>query len=173
MTDTPRDPVLKAEKNVEEAREKVEAAKALKKLRLEKAESKQDLNRSDVVTILAHEMSVSTDDADKFLEKFLGLVVRKGKERKRISITGFGSFTPAELDQRRARNPQTGEAVRVPKKNIVKFHPGARFFQYLNGRPLPKDAPIIGKALPESGSSVTDYAPTGRTRRKFVKKEKV
>jgi DNA-binding protein HU-beta len=45
----------------------------------------------------------------------------KGDE---VRLTGFGSFQVTERQQRRGRNPQTGEEITIPANKAVKFKPG-------------------------------------------------
>jgi len=46
------------------------------------------------------------------------------RERKRIEIRGFGSFSLSHRPPRIARNPKSGEAVRVPEKYLPHFKAG-------------------------------------------------
>ena len=46
------------------------------------------------------------------------------QERKRIEIRGFGSFSLSHRLPRIARNPKSGEAVRVPEKYLPHFKAG-------------------------------------------------
>ena len=42
----------------------------------------------------------------------------------RVEIRGFGSFTVRERDAREARNPKSGEIVRIPNKKTPFFKTG-------------------------------------------------
>ncbi|AMV72500.1 integration host factor subunit beta [Desulfuromonas carbonis] len=42
----------------------------------------------------------------------------------RVEIRGFGSFTIRERDAREARNPKSGEVVRIPSKKTPFFKTG-------------------------------------------------
>lgn len=44
---------------------------------------------------------------------------------ERVQLVGFGSFSVNARAARMARNPQTGQAMRIPAKNVVKFTPGS------------------------------------------------
>lgn len=45
--------------------------------------------------------------------------LRKGE---RVTFSGFGSFELKKRKARAGRNPKTGEAISIPKKNSVKFN---------------------------------------------------
>jgi nucleoid DNA-binding protein len=51
------------------------------------------------------------------------------KEGKRVTLTGFGSFTIVERAPRTGRNPKTGEKVPIPPRRAVKFRPGRELSQ--------------------------------------------
>jgi len=42
-------------------------------------------------------------------------------DKKKVTIAGFGIWTSYEAKARNARNPRTGEALKVPAKQRVKF----------------------------------------------------
>lgn len=45
------------------------------------------------------------------------------QEGKKVSLSGFGSFSVQERAACVRRNPATGESVDVPAKKVVKFKP--------------------------------------------------
>ena len=45
-------------------------------------------------------------------------------EGDRVEIRGFGSFTIRERDAREARNPKSGEVVKIPNKKTPFFKTG-------------------------------------------------
>jgi DNA-binding protein HU-beta len=50
--------------------------------------------------------------------------VRKGGE---VGIVGFGTFKQVKRAARKARNPATGESIKLRAKKMPKFIPGAPF----------------------------------------------
>jgi DNA-binding protein HU-beta len=46
------------------------------------------------------------------------------KKGQPITFVGFGTFKTAQRKARMARNPQTGAAVKVPKRRVVRFTAG-------------------------------------------------
>ena len=43
---------------------------------------------------------------------------------EKVEIRGFGSFTVRERDAREARNPKSGEIVKIPSKRVPFFKTG-------------------------------------------------
>jgi DNA-binding protein HU-beta len=58
----------------------------------------------------------------------------------KVSITGFGVFERRERAARTARNPRTGEAVKVKKTAVPVFRPGAGFKELVAVGRAPKTA---------------------------------
>jgi integration host factor subunit beta len=53
----------------------------------------------------------------------------------RVEIRGFGSFTIRERDAREARNPKSGEVVRIPAKKTPFFKTGKELRARVNTVP--------------------------------------
>jgi DNA-binding protein HU-beta len=65
------------------------------------------------------------------------LAVTKGD---RVAITGFGVFEKRVRAARTARNPRTGEAVKVKKTSVPAFRAGAGFREMVAAGKVPKAA---------------------------------
>ena len=79
--------------------------------------------RMDVAKEVAPKFGVTLQDADRFvlmmLEEIKGMLTR-GDE---VAFKGFGRFAPVRQEGRIRRNPETGERIITPAKNVVKFKP--------------------------------------------------
>lgn len=53
----------------------------------------------------------------------------------RVEIRGFGSFTVRERDAREARNPKSGEVVKIPAKKTPFFKTGKELRARVNQSP--------------------------------------
>ena len=51
----------------------------------------------------------------------------------RVEIRGFGSFTVRERDSRDARNPKSGELVKIPPKKTPFFKTGKELRERVDG----------------------------------------
>jgi len=54
-------------------------------------------------------------------------------EGERVEIRGFGSFTIRTRDAREARNPKSGEIVKIPVKKTAFFKTGKELRERVNG----------------------------------------
>lgn len=55
------------------------------------------------------------------------------KAGDKVEIRGFGSFTVRERGAREARNPKSGEVVRIPAKRTPFFKTGKELRERVNG----------------------------------------
>lgn len=80
------------------------------------------------------------------LDAVLNVIGRELLSGNRVAITGFGTFDVVHRNERTARNPQTGEQVAVPEKDVPRWRPGQNLTDLLNGKPAPLDMTIASKA---------------------------
>jgi DNA-binding protein HU-beta len=74
----------------------------------------------------------------------------------KVAITGFGVFEKKARAARTARNPRTGEAVKVKKTSVPAFRPGAGFRELVASGKVPKVA--TAKKSVTRSSAVTKTA---------------
>ena len=74
----------------------------------------------------------------------------------KVSIAGFGVFEKRVRAARTARNPRTGEAVKVKKTAVPAFRPGASFKELVA-------AGKVAKTLPAAKRVSTVAAPARKT----------
>jgi DNA-binding protein HU-beta len=53
------------------------------------------------------------------------------KKNGKVTLVGFGTFKKVYRKTRKGRNPQTGEAIKIKGKNVVKFSAGKKLLEYL------------------------------------------
>jgi DNA-binding protein HU-beta len=84
------------------------------------------VNKAELIDALSERLGdkrSATDALDAVLAEIQSAVTKGEK----VSITGFGVFEKRVRAARMARNPRTGEAVRVKKTSVPAFRPGAGF----------------------------------------------
>ena len=68
----------------------------------------------------------------KFINGFIEVVSDALAEGDKVQLVGFGTFESRERSARNARNPQTGEAVRIAAKTVPAFKAGKAFKDAVN-----------------------------------------
>ncbi len=82
------------------------------------------MNKQDVISKIAKEVALSKTQSAAAVESFLDSISKALKKGDTITFVGFGTFKTAQRKARVGRNPQTGEAVKIPKRRIVRFTAG-------------------------------------------------
>jgi DNA-binding protein HU-beta len=104
------------------------------------------VNKAQLVEAIADKMGGRQQAADA-VDAVLDAIVRAVVAGDRVSVTGFGSFEKVDRPARYARNPQTGERVRVKKTSVPRFRAGQGFKDLVSGsKKLPKNDIAVKKA---------------------------
>jgi DNA-binding protein HU-beta len=99
------------------------------------------VNKAELIDELAGRLDGNRRAAGHALESVLDVIQRAMVKGEKVVITGFGSFEAVTRGARTARNPRTGETVKVKKTTVPKFKPGADLKAVVKGeKKLPKVA---------------------------------
>lgn len=90
------------------------------------------MNKTDLIDAIANEAGVSKVDTKKVLDSFFSNVENALKKGDKVSIVGFGAWSVSRKEEREARNPRSGEVIKVPAKNVVKFKAGSELSDAVN-----------------------------------------
>ncbi|MNC85560.1 DNA-binding protein HU [compost metagenome] len=82
------------------------------------------MNRQDLIAKIAQDTGSSKADAAAALDSLLDGITRSLKKGDSITFVGFGTFKTSQRKARTARNPQTGAAIKIPKRRVVRFTAG-------------------------------------------------
>jgi DNA-binding protein HU-beta len=120
------------------------------------------VNKAQLVEAIADKVGGRQAAADA-VDAVLDAIVRAVVSGDRVSVTGFGSFEKVERPARYARNPQTGERVRVKKTSVPRFRAGQGFKDLVSGsKKLPRGGEVSVKKAPK-GSLSGGASTTART----------
>jgi DNA-binding protein HU-beta len=96
------------------------------------------VNRSQLLSALADRHEWTRKEADSFQTTFTDLITATVSTGEDVAISGFAKFRRIDRPARMARNPATGEQVRVAAKRVARITPLKAF----------KDAVLSGKKAP-------------------------
>ena len=82
------------------------------------------MTKADLVDVMAKEAEITKAAAALALDAYVDAVTKELKKGGRIGLVGFGTFSVAKRKAREGRNPQTGKAIKIPAKKVVKFKAG-------------------------------------------------
>jgi DNA-binding protein HU-beta len=79
------------------------------------------MTKKELVNAIAEKAGLSMKDSNNALNAFVDSFGGAMKKGERIQLPGMGTFKVMTRSARVVRNPQTGEKLNVPAKNVVKF----------------------------------------------------
>lgn len=85
------------------------------------------MNKGDLINKISGDADISKAQAEKALNSFIEGTIGAVRSGERVTLVGFGTFSSAQRAARTGRNPQTGAAINIPAKKVVKFKVGADF----------------------------------------------
>jgi DNA-binding protein HU-beta len=82
------------------------------------------MNKSEIVEKIAKDTGLTKSTAAAAVESLIDGITRSLKKGNSVSFVGFGTFKTANRKARTARNPQTGAAIKIPKRRVPRFTAG-------------------------------------------------
>ncbi len=79
------------------------------------------MTKSQVVAHLAEKAGIPKKTAAAVLEELVTVATKEAKSSGQFVVPGLGKAVKANRKARIGRNPQTGEAIKIPTKTVVKF----------------------------------------------------
>jgi DNA-binding protein HU-beta len=121
------------------------------------------MNKAELIDVLTEKMGSDRRQATAAVENVVDTIVRAVHKGDSVTITGFGVFEQRRRAARVARNPRTGETVKVKPTSVPAFRPGAQFKAVVSG----------AQKLPAEGPAVKRGVTAGTAARKAVRKAAV
>ncbi len=79
------------------------------------------LTKTALIRTMADQMELPTKQIATFFDVMAQTAVKETKKNGEFTIPGLGKLVKAERKARMGRNPQTGEAIKIKAKTVVKF----------------------------------------------------
>jgi DNA-binding protein HU-beta len=122
------------------------------------------VNKAELITAVAARIG-DKKTASEAVEAVIDTITRTVARGEKVAITGFGIFEKVERAARMARNPATGERVRVKKTSVPKFRAGTRLKGVVSGAiklPAVKAAPAAKPAKAAKAAKAAPAKAAGR-----------
>jgi DNA-binding protein HU-beta len=79
------------------------------------------MTKAQLVTLIAGKADITKAAANQILEIIATTAVVETKKNGQFIIPGIGKLVKSHRKARMGRNPQTGAAIKIPAKTVVKF----------------------------------------------------
>lgn len=119
------------------------------------------MNKAELIDVLTQKLGSDRRQATAAVENVVDTIVRAVHKGDSVTITGFGVFEQRRRAARVARNPRTGETVKVKPTSVPAFRPGAQFKAVVSGaQRLPAEGPAVKRGVGASAAKkVVKKAP--------------
>jgi DNA-binding protein HU-beta len=131
------------------------------------------MNKAELIDVLTEKLGSDRRQATAAVENVVDTIVRAVHKGDSVTITGFGVFEQRRRAARVARNPRTGETVKVKPTSVPAFRPGAQFKAVVSGaQRLPAEGPAVKRGVTAGGArkAVKKAAVKKAVRKAAVKK---
>ncbi len=117
------------------------------------------MNRSELVDSVETATGLDRRQSESAVKAVVDAVIGEIKSGGKVSIFGFGTFTPTSRAARVGRNPQTGAAVNIAASTGVKFSPATALKALLNPKPAAKKSAAKKASAPAKKGAAAAAAP--------------
>jgi DNA-binding protein HU-beta len=87
------------------------------------------MNKAELIAAVVKKSGATPKHAKAVVDALFhpaeGIIVKSLKKGDKVTITGFGSFERRARSARKARNPQTGDTIKVKARKVPAFRAGA------------------------------------------------
>ncbi|MBO0854108.1 MAG: HU family DNA-binding protein [Nocardia sp.] len=132
------------------------------------------MNKAELIDVLTEKLGTDRRTATAAVEHIVDTIVRAVNKGQSVTITGFGVFEQRKRAARVARNPRTGETVKVKPTSVPAFRPGAQFKAIISGKQrIAAAGPAVkrGVAAPVSGAAKKSAAKKTTAAKKAAAKK--
>jgi DNA-binding protein HU-beta len=120
------------------------------------------MTKPELVRELAEDFELPRRQLAEIVETILEKMTATLKKGEKVQLTPFGQFKVRNRPARMARNPQTGEPVKVPAKRVMRFLPSRALKEAVG---VKRGASKASKASKAKGAAkkVAKKAPARKT----------
>ena len=79
------------------------------------------MTKSATVAHMSGRLELTKKQVAAFMDELQALAVKEAKKSGAFVIPGIGKVVLSNRKARMGRNPQTGEAIKIPAKTVLKF----------------------------------------------------
>ncbi|MCL5264465.1 MAG: HU family DNA-binding protein [Chloroflexi bacterium] len=91
------------------------------------------LSKSDLTQSVAKKTNMSKAKTNEIVGIVLDTITDSLAKGEQVRLTGFGTFRVTKRAARMARNPRTGEPIKVPASRRPAFSPGTKLVSSVRG----------------------------------------
>ena len=122
------------------------------------------MNKAELIDELTAKLDTDRKTATQAVEQMVDSIVRAVNKGESVTITGFSVFEKRRRAPRVARNPRTGETVKVRATSVPAFRPGAQFKAVVSGKQkLGSSGPAVKRGSGATTTAAKKTTPAKKT----------
>lgn len=83
------------------------------------------MTKAEIAEKIHTSTGISKKESVEMLEAVFSIIKSTLEQGETLKISGFGSFVVKQKNDRRGRNPQTGETITIDARRVLTFKPSA------------------------------------------------
>lgn len=90
------------------------------------------MTKNELVAEVARRTGATRKEVTDMMESVNEVVMDQVKKGEPVYFGEIGKFAPKHREEKKGRNPSTGESLIIPAKNVVVFKASTSFEKFLN-----------------------------------------
>ena len=90
------------------------------------------MNKAELVTAMAEKTQKNKKETEESINAIIEVITEVLEKGDKVQLVGFGSFEVKKRAERKGRNPQTGEEMKIPASNVPVFKAGKELKNVVN-----------------------------------------
>ncbi len=90
------------------------------------------MKKVELVEAIAKKVGITKAEAGRALDSTFEVIAEALEKGDRVPLVGFGTFGTSKRGARTARNPRTGENIKIPARVAVTFKAGTALKNRVN-----------------------------------------
>jgi integration host factor subunit alpha len=90
------------------------------------------MTKADIAEKLQAGTGLTRKESAEMMEDVFSIIKSTLEQGENLKISGFGNFVVKQKNDRRGRNPQTGETISISSRRIVTFKPSSILREAIN-----------------------------------------
>ena len=114
------------------------------------------MTKKEIVKQISEKLSVPQLTIKEIVQLTFDSIIETLIQHGRIELRNFGVFEVKKRKGRDARNPRSGEKVKVPPKVVVTFKPGKEMEEMVRAKALAEQAKLSENQTPAESPAQPD-----------------
>ena len=90
------------------------------------------MKKVELVEAVAKATGLTKADSTRAIDATFGAITKALAKGDKVPLVGFGTFATSKRGARTARNPRTGETIKIPARKAVTFKAGTALKDAVN-----------------------------------------